>query len=306
MLKKFFPLMTLVLLQLSVTAKEPVDSAELIKKIVQQKVDSINKALKWKTGTVSISNGAIELAVPPAFKYLEKDQSRFVLEDLWGNLPDQTVLGMLFPVNGGPLDDSSYAYVISFDESGYVKDNDASKINYTDLMKQMKKEDAQNNAERAKMGIAALHLIGWASTPFYDKEKKILHWAKELQTEGADENTLNYDIRILGRRGVLSVNAVAGMSQMTAIKSQIPEVLNIAKFTSGNRYQDFDKSTDKVAAYTVGGLIAGKLLLKVGFFAKFWKLILLAGAGIVALVRKVFISRKKTEEEPPPAPEAAE
>ncbi|MEI9946724.1 MAG: DUF2167 domain-containing protein [Chitinophagaceae bacterium] len=54
----------------------------------------------------------------------------------------------------------------------------------------------------------------------------------------------------------------------------------IAEFTDGNRYADFNDNTDKVAAYTVGGLVAGKILLKIGFFAKFWKLILLAIAGI--------------------------
>ena len=78
----------------------------------------------------------------------------------------------------------------------------------------------------------------------------------------------------------------------------------------GNRYADFDSNVDEVAAWTIGGLVAGKVLAKAGFFAfvlKFIKpILLLLGAGGMAVWRW-FTGRKKEEEtafaEAPPTPE---
>ena len=41
--------------------------------------------------------------------------------------------------------------------------------------------------------------------------------------------------------------------------------------------------------------VAGKILLKVGFFAKFWKLILLGGGALIAWLVKIFRKKKETE-----------
>ncbi|MBC7904669.1 MAG: DUF2167 domain-containing protein, partial [Gemmatimonadaceae bacterium] len=108
------------------------------------------------------------------------------------------------------------------------------------------------------------------------------------------------DIRILGRKGVLSMNAVAVMSQLPEVKKHIPEVLKMAEFTSGNKYSDFDSNFDNVAAWTVGGLVAGKVLAKVGilaFFGKFLKLIVIGVAAIGGAVWKWVSGRKKKKEE---------
>ncbi|MEI9946725.1 MAG: DUF2167 domain-containing protein [Chitinophagaceae bacterium] len=61
-------------------------------------------------------------------------------------------------------------------------------------------------------------MVGWAQPPFYDSKNKVLHWAKELQFGGEDLNTLNYDVRFLGRKGILSLNAVATIDQLPKVK----------------------------------------------------------------------------------------
>ena len=53
-----------------------------------------------------------------------------------------------------------------------------------------------------------------------------------------------------------------------------------------------------MAAWTIGGLVAGKVLAKAGFFAlilKFIKPILVGGAALFAVIRK-FITGKSNEE----------
>jgi uncharacterized membrane-anchored protein len=208
---------------------------------------------------------------------------------------------MLFPGAGSPFADSSYAFVITYDGMGYVKDDDADKINYDDMLKEMQEGEKAENEERAKQGYEPIHFAGWAQKPFYDKTNKVLHWAKELKFgEATDGNTLNYEVRILGRKGVLSLNAVASMSELTLVKNDIDKVLTIASFTKGNTYGEFDSKVDDVAAWTVGGLVAGKVLAKVGFFAlilKNIKLVIIALAAVGGGIWRFITGRKKKEED---------
>ncbi len=289
-------------------AKSDPDSLKLELEEIQayQKLrDSVNSAMNYETGVIQLKGGIAKLNIPEGFKYLGIEQSRYVIQDIWGNPERDDILGMIFPETGGPLIDSSYAFIISFDDMGYVKDDDAGKINYQELLDEMHKEEPAMNTERQKQGYPSIHMVGWAQPPFYDSKNKILHWAKELQFGGEDGSTLNYDVRFLGRKGILSLNAVATMNELPQVKNDINQILTIAEFTEGNRYADFDSNTDKIAAYTVGGLVAGKILLKIGFFAKFWKLILLAVAAIGAWVVKLIRKKKEPEMVYDPAPPAS-
>lgn len=263
-------------------------------------IDSISASYQYQTGEISLLNGMAQFTPPAGFRYLNAEQSKQVLEDIWGNPPGQQTLGMIFPANLGPLDSASFAFNIQFDELGYVKDEDADKIDYTQLLNQMKESSDKENESRVKAGFDPIQMIGWASPPFYDKDKKILHWAKELKIGEFPENTLNYDVRILGRKGVLSLNAIGSMNQLESIKNAIPDISGAVAFTNGNHYSDFSKvSGDKIAAWTIGGLVAGKILAKAGLFAiilKFGKLILVALLAAAAGIWRFLGGRKKNED----------
>lgn len=276
---------------------------------VQQYRDSVHKTFKYQTGKITLSHG-VTIEVPKGFKYLDAPQSHRVLEELWGNLEGET-MGMIFPEQYGPLDDASWAFDISFDGMGYVKDEDADKMDYDDVLKGMKEDDEASNKLRKEQGLQTISTIGWAAAPFYDSNTKTLHWAMELQGSDAEKRTLNYHLRVLGRKGVLVMSAIGTMDQLPEIKKNIPGILKSATFESGHAYADFDPKVDEVAAWTVGSLVAGKVLAKVGFFAilaKFGKLIVMgliaAGAGLWKWIR----GRRRKEEEvaTEAAPELAE
>jgi uncharacterized membrane-anchored protein len=114
-----------------------------------------------------------------------------------------------------------------------------------------------------------------------------MYWAKELKFGESPENTLNYNIRILGRRGVLVLNAVAGMGQLQEIEQVAPQIISMVDFQEGHRYVDFNSSTDKVATYGLIGLVVGGLAAKAGFFKLLIPLLLgmkkLLIVGIVAI-----------------------
>ncbi|MEO8352499.1 MAG: DUF2167 domain-containing protein [Chthoniobacteraceae bacterium] len=254
--------------------------------------------LNYQEGEIVLDDGLATVHVPPTLRYLDAQDTDFVITKLWGNPEGAKTLGMLVPAGASPASKDGWGVIITFENDGYVKDDDAAKIDYNDLLKTMQEGTGEANKERVKAGYPSIELVGWAATPHYDSAAKKLHWAKELGFGGDSEHTLNYNIRVLGRRGVLVLNAVAAMSQLPEIESVMPTIINAVEFNEGHRYADFDKSSDKIAAYGLTGLIAGGILAKTGLFAKLGlilakgaKLIILAVAAIGAGISKLF--RKK-------------
>ncbi|MBK9490045.1 MAG: DUF2167 domain-containing protein [Haliscomenobacter sp.] len=233
---------------------------------VQFQIDSIEKTFTYEHGTITLKNGIGQIVVPDGFKYLNPAQAERVIVDLWGNPGGENItLGLILPEDQGVLNERGYVFNIQYDEIGYVKDNDADKIDYDELMTEMQKEAVEANKLRKEQGYEPIYMVGWAAKPFYDSNKKILHWAKEIKFGTNDVNTLNYNVRVLGRKGVLILNAIATMADLPLVKKDVPLVLDIVQFNDGFKYQDFDPKIDEVAAWTIGGLVAGKLLAKVGF-----------------------------------------
>jgi uncharacterized membrane-anchored protein len=276
-------------------AKVYEDSTELMLKQIYAFQDSVAQSLKYQKGPILLPANIVRLNIPEGFKYLGVEQSKYIIEDMWGNPPQENLQGMLFPENSDPFSDSSYAYIVTYSPVGYVKDNDAKDIDYDDLMKDMKKDDVEENVKRKEMGLSTLYTVGWAAKPFYDEKKKVLHWALDLRSDEVEDHTLNYKVISLGRKGMLTMNAIGSVNQLDMIRADVDQVLTMAEFTEGNKYSDFDSNIDEVAAWTVGGLVAGKVLLKVGFLAKFWKLILLGGGAVIAAIARFFKKKKQNE-----------
>ena len=240
-------------------------------------------SLHFRQGDVALAQADAHLNLGSQFRFLDTPDARKVLEDLWGNPPDDSVLGMVVPASV-PLDsEHSWAVVLTESDDGHVSDEDAAETDYPKLLKQMQEDTEDENAERTKAGYPALHLVGWAEPPHYDSANKKLYWARELSANDADQHSLNYDIRVLGRSGYLSMNAVAGMNDVAAVKAGMQELLPMVDFDPGKRYADYDAKTDKLAAYGVAALIGGGIAAKAGLFAKIGAL-LLAGKKLVVLL----------------------
>lgn len=259
------------------------------------------KSLNYQTGTIDLPNGVASLNIPKGYFYLSPEDSERLLVDAWGNPPGQNVLGMIMPSNVNPLSAESWAVTIDYLEDGYVSDEDADDIDYDELLQNMKEQTAENSAERVKNGYEPIELLGWAAKPHYNAESKKLYWAKEYKFGNGEHHTLNYDIRMLGRKGVLEMNFIADMAQLPEINNHIDSVLGMAEFKSGLRYADFNPDLDKVAAYGLGTLVAGKLAAKAGLFAialvflkKFWIIIAVFFGGLFS---KIF-RRNKAKDEP--------
>ncbi len=258
--------------------------------------DSLEASFKYQHGQIILDDGIGTLNVPQGFRYLDAAQADYIIHDLWGNPHGQGTLGMIVPADIGITDERSWAFIITYDEMGYVKDDDAEEIDYDELLKEIQSDAAAANAERMKEGYESIAIIGWAAQPYYDKQKKVLHWAKEIKFGETEGTTLNYNVRILGRKGVLVLNAVASMMELPDVQKNIEPVLASFNYADGNKYADFNPDIDDVAAWTIGGLVAGKVLAKAGIFAlllKNIKLIALAIGGLGTAAWRWY--KKKTE-----------
>ncbi len=86
------------------------------------------------------------------------------------------------------------------------------------------------------------------------------------------------------------------MMELPDVQKNIEPVLASFNYADGNRYADFNPDLDEVAAWTIGGLVAGKVLAKAGILAlllKNLKLIALAIGGIGTAIWRWY--KKKTE-----------
>jgi len=259
--------------------------------------------LKYQQGTIDLKNGLATINLPESFRFVDAAGTETLLTGIWGNPPSgKKSLGMIVPAGFDPFDNDAWCVVIDYEEDGYVKDNDAEKINYTKLLKQMQEGLQQANAERVKSGYPSLELVGWAAAPRYDKETHKFYWAKELKFgDGKGENTLNYNLRILGRRGILVLNAVASMGQLPKIEAATPEILGMVDFNAGNRYADYTPGTDKLATYGLAALVAGGIAAKAGLFKGLLvallalkKVLIIGVIAIIAFIKRIFGGRKQS------------
>jgi len=256
----------------------------------EEQIANINAYLADLTplqGDVKLSSAHATLTIPSTHYYLDRDDAQSVLTDVWGNPPDNEVLGMIFPVGVTPLSVDGWGATVYYNNDGYVSDEDAGKIDYDDLFDDIKSPQDENNQWRSDNGYPPINMIGWAETPSYNAETKKLFWAKEMQFGEETVNTLNYDIRVLGRKGTLIISFISTMKELPDIRQSAPAVLEMAQFDPGSTYADFQPGVDKVAAYGLAGLIGGAVIAKktgllAGLLLIGKKLIVFVLAGIAA------------------------
>jgi uncharacterized membrane-anchored protein len=242
-----------------VTASKPAaePSAAEAEAAMDAELEKIEKDLHPQFGRISLLGAKAALNIGSRYYFLSAEETRKILVDAWGNPPDAAtgVLGMVFPA-GKSFRDSSWGAVVQYEETGHVKDDDAASQDFDQVLADMKQAVESGNPDVVAQGYAAKHLIGWAQPPTYDSRSKTLIWARNIKFEGTETNTLNYDVRKLGRTGVLSLNMVDSMPNLPAVKAAAVGLGETVSFDPGSAYADYNSSTDVTAEYGLSGLVA--------------------------------------------------
>ncbi|MFT4178676.1 MAG: DUF2167 domain-containing protein [Thermomonas sp.] len=197
-------------------------------------------------------------------------------------------------------DDLSWIAFFSFDPVGYVKDDE--KLDADDLLQSVTEGTEASNEERKRNGWDSVHVTGWAFKPQYDSGIKSLEWAFRLKGEQSEGESINYNTRLLGRRGVMQVLLLTDQEHLQASVADFKSKLPGFSFNSGESYADF-RDGDHVAEYGLAALVTGgaaAVAAKKGVFAaigifllKMWKLLVVAVVGGFAAIRKLFGGKDK-------------
>ncbi len=278
----------------------------------EQNAEHILRSFQPQAGKITLQSGLADLDLPEQFRYLNAADSRKLLVDVWNNPPHTAddVIGMIIPTDFYKDETHEWAATVTYANAGYIKDEEP---NYDELLKRIQEAREQANAERVKEGYPPLHIVGWAEPPHYDKDTKKLYWAKELQSGDNPRHGLNYDIRILGRRGALQLSIIAGMDQLAQINNVSPSLLSTVNFNQGNRYADFNPKTDKTAAYGLAGLIGGSLVLAkvgglkwiIGILLAAKKFVVIGAVAVVSFFKRLFGGGTKVNTDRPGPPTGA-
>lgn len=240
--------------------------------------------LNWVVGPTEVKVGKhAQLSVPDGFMFLEpKENSKF--QELIEN-PSNGRESLIAP------SDLRWFGLLDFEDIGYVKDDE--KIDAGALLESVKAGTEAGNEERRKRGWAELKITGWRFEPRYDPATQRLEWAIEAESENLP--VVNFNTRLLGRRGVTAATLVADPEALDAAVSEFKVVLTGFDYNEGEAYADVQEG-DKMAKYGLAALIAGggaAIAAKTGLLKSLWKILAAAGVAVIAWLAKIFKGKKQ-------------
>jgi uncharacterized membrane-anchored protein len=279
--RRLFPRWLLAAL---VAIAAPVDAAEQD----EFKFTSLN----WIKGPAKADmKGIAGIDVPKDYMFVDGDGARKLMEAM-GNFTSGSEVGLLAPTG------LVWFAIFRFSDDGYVKDDDKDKLNADKILRSIREGTESANAERKRRGWATMKVVGWQQPPSYNETTHNLEWAVIGESEG--ERVVNYNTRILGRRGVMEVKLVVGSEELEANLAAYKPLLGAFDYKSGERYAEY-KQGDKLAQYGLTALVAGgavAVAAKTGllatiilFFKKGWKLVIIGLVAVGAFVKRLVFGR---------------
>lgn len=235
-------------------------------------------ALNWKRGPTTARVGQVaSQTIGEGVLFLEAADARKFLE-LNQNPASESDIGIMV----APESDWWARY--SYSDIGYVSDNEKGSLDSGAILQSLKEGTSKGNVERRRRGWPELTVLGWAREPHYDEKTHNLEWATRLSY--SDGVSVNYNTRILGRGGVMSVVLVCPPERLDAVLPEFKAALRGFGYTAGNRYSEYRKG-DRAAEVGLSALIVGgaaAAAVKTGAFKWLWKglvFVLLALGGFL-------------------------
>ena len=246
---------------------------------------------EWIEGGAPVDLGdKVTIDLNPEFIFLDGENTKQMATD-YGDIVTGLEIGSIFPMD----ESQTWAVFFDYEETGHIEDDEKEKINAKALLKSYK--DGAKEANKEREPGERFYVTGWDIEPHYDETTHNLTWSLLLEDEN-EETCLNYNTRLLTREGNISVVLVTEPQNKEADQKILSEqILSNLEVTDGNKYEDFNKSTDKMSEYGLSALILGGtglavakkagLLAVILVFAKKFGVIIIAGlAAIWGVIRK--------------------
>ena len=184
-------------------------------------------------------------------------------------------------------DDLTWFTLFDYENIGYVKDT--AQVNADDVLKSVKQATEAGNKERSDHGWPTMTVIGWKYPPRYNPTDKRLEWAIDGRDSNNEEVT-NYNTRILGREGVMSVLLVVDPNHLDGAVNQLNSALSGFSFVPSQTYSAY-RPGDKIAEYGLAGLITGgavAVAAKTGLLKWLFKFIWVGVIALLAAIKGFF------------------
>jgi uncharacterized membrane-anchored protein len=256
-----------------------------------QDADSKSK-IKFITGPAKAHLGNVaNIDLPAGYFFVEGNDYRAMLK-AEGEPVSGRELGLLSSTN------ENWSVIFKFADIGFVKDDEKDSLNADKLLDAIKRGTAEANKQRAQAGRPTIEVVGWEFPPKYDATTHNLEWAIRGSVEGRP--ILNYNTRLLGRKGVMEVVLVVAPDQLAETLPAFRGLLGGYSFQTGETYAEY-RPGDRIAQYGLGALVLGGAAVgaaKLGLFAwlavflkKGWKLVVVAFAAVATFIKKLFSGR---------------
>jgi len=236
--------------------------------------------LSWIHGPKVVQIGAqATLAVPMGYAFLNPADTKKLMAIMHNPLSRNEYL--LSPDNMG------WFTLFQFENIGYVKDT--TQLNADDVLSAIKEGTAAENKERSARGWPTMTVIGWKYPPRYNATDKRLEWAIDARDSNNEEVT-NYNTRILGRGGVMSMQLVTVPDNIDIAVNQLNSVLSGFSYVPSQTYSAY-KPGDKIAEYGLAGLITGgavAVAAKTGLLKWLFKFIWIGVLALLAAIKGFF------------------
>jgi uncharacterized membrane-anchored protein len=274
----------------------PVTQSQAIEAEKKEAEAAADKAKVLGPAQIALQDQGM-LALRQGFSFLPQPEAGRLMR-AYGNSDSSALVGLIVPEGAG----GDWWATLEFVKAGYVKDDDAKNWNADELLSSLQEATKAQNGDREKRGFPAVEITGWIEPPAYDAPTRRLIWSALVRQIGAsgDQGSVNYNTYALGREGYFSLDLITSQAAIEANKSVARALLADISYDKGKAYEDFDASSDHIAAYGLAALIGGVALKKLGLFAlgaafvlKFAKVIGLGAIVVVAALRRLLFGRAK-------------
>ena len=242
--------------------------------------------IKWQQGPcISDLGDVAKIRIPAGYIFTDGDGARIVMEASQ-NISSGTELGLIATAA------SDWFLLFEFDDVGYIKDDEKSSLDAGAMLKSIKAANDAANKAKKKRGWPVLDILGWEQPPKYNDITHNLEWA--IRAVSYNDPIINYNTRLLGRRGVMSVVIVESPENLNDTLPKAKNIIDTFTFNAEHDYSAF-RSGDKIAKYGLTALVVGgaaSVAVKSGLFKWIWKGLVVCALGIAGFFKSLF-KRKK-------------
>jgi uncharacterized membrane-anchored protein len=238
-----------------------------------------------------IGEDLAEIDLGSDYVYLDAEGTRQFMEATQNPVGGSEVATIL-PTQEG----DDWFLVFEFDDIGYVSDEEKDSLDADAMLASIREGNEAANEERRKRGWGTMSIVGWQEEPFYDATTNNLTWSIIGESEGG--RSVNRIIKLLGRRGVMTVTLVSGPEGLDQAAATTDTLLANYRYIPGQTYAEYVPGTDKLATYGLTALVVGggaAALVKSGLLARLWKPIAVFLAAIGAGIKRMFGSGRSSD-----------